>query len=82
MNNERLPLNGRKTHPLTDKSKAVLKRIAKSPVPCHEINPGIQDRLFRGMLVYIDQRKSPYKKHKGGTCDHLVITEAGIEACR
>ena len=73
------PLNGTQTHPLSSKAIEVLKNICKKPIPCSEINPGIQDRLFREGLVSYNQLISPYKKHKGGLCVHLVITHKGRE---
>ena len=66
--------------PLTAHAREVLAQIAKAPVPSVKVNPGVRDRLIRGHLVETVQLPSPYKKHKGSTCNHLQITESGREA--
>jgi hypothetical protein len=63
-----------KLNPLSDHARDVLRRL---PLPSSSINPGVADRFLRGGLATVEQLPSPYKKHKGGTCAHLVRTEAG-----
>ena len=76
------PLNGTQTHPLTIHSQRVLAQIAKAPIASLLVNPGVRDRLLRENLVEIVQLLSPYKKHKGGTCPHLQITDIGrVRSC-
>ena len=76
MNNR--PLNGVKTHPLTEHSKGVLKTLAsQGPKPAQEINNGVIDRLGREGLAEIVHLTSPYDKHRGGKCAHLQVTAAG-----
>jgi len=76
------PLNGTKTHPLSEHAKDRLREIEQAPVPTLALNPGVVDRLLRESLVEIVQLPSPYKKHKGGTCAHLRITDAGRQALK
>ena len=47
------PLNGIKTHPLSDHAKGVLERVKGSPVPCYLINPGVINRLQREGCVEV-----------------------------
>lgn len=75
--NNMKPLNGNKTHPLTEFARQELKRISQAPVPSQTVNPGVINRLLRGNLIQLVQLPSPYKKHKGKNCEHLQITEAG-----
>lgn len=77
-----LPLNGNKTHPLSDFARGVLRDLASAPKPRQEINAGVVDRLMRESLVEIVDLPSPYKSHKGGACAHLKITDAGRVAAR
>jgi|WetSurMetagenome_2_1015567.scaffolds.fasta_scaffold157851_2 hypothetical protein len=70
------PLNGTKTHPLTEAAKKVLREIARAPMPRQEVNPGVADRLCREALVEDRDLPSPYKTRKG-MVKHLAITEAG-----
>lgn len=72
------PLNGNKTHPLTDFAKAALSQIAKKPVPRQEINPGVVNRLLQESLVELIELPSPYKKNKGEKIAFLKITRLGI----
>lgn len=71
------PLHGTKTHPLSEHSKEVLRELLKRPKPLKEINAGVYNRLARGGWVYVTDYTSPYKKHKGGTCPHLILNEQG-----
>lgn len=73
------PLNGTKTHPLTDAARAALRMLEHGAMPSQEFNPGIVDRLTRGDLVEIVQRESPYKTRSGNIA-HLRITDAGRAA--
>ena len=75
---ERLPLNGKKTHPLSAHALEELRNIARAPEPKSGVNPGVVDRLTREDLVEVVDLPSPFKAHKGGTCPHLRITDAGI----
>jgi len=75
----RKPLNGERTHPLSQHALSTLRRIAVAPVPRQEVNPGVANRLEREELVRGLQLKSPYASRKG-TVEHLEITEAGRSA--
>ncbi len=75
-----VPLNGEKTHPLTDRAKEKLREIQLSPLPEQEINPGVRNRFFRESLVEYVMLPSPYKKHKGANIRFLQITDAGRSA--
>jgi hypothetical protein len=59
-----LPLNGTKTHPLTDHAREQLLDIAAKPVP-------------RQCLVSEVMLTSPFKAHKGKSIAHLQITTDG-----
>jgi hypothetical protein len=61
----RRPLNGTKTHPLSDHAKGVLEVLAARPLLKHLINPGVRNRLAREELAAI-------------VGDDLVITQAGL----
>lgn len=78
------PLNGTKTHPLSEHAIGELRDIAAAPVPRQAVNPGVANRLLREELVEQVQLPSPFKSHHGrhgkGTCIHLRITDAGREA--
>jgi hypothetical protein len=82
------PLNGTKTHPLTEHGRAALVRLLQGPMPAQEINAGVVNRLTRGAssewLARTVWLPSPYKSHKGKTIIHLEITDAGKRAlpCR
>ena len=73
----RTPLNGTKTHPLTEVAKEALREIARSPVPRTRINPGLVNRLRRGELVESVMLPSPFKTHKGREIEHLAISDKG-----
>lgn len=70
-------LNGGQTRPLTAHARAELAQLARAPVPRCSINPGVVDRLTREGLAELRDLPSPFAAHRGGTCQHLVITEAG-----
>lgn len=74
------PLNGKKTHPLSDHAKGVLRELMNGPIVMREINPGVMNRFKREDLVEVVQLPSPYKSHKGADTDWVRITEAGKAA--
>jgi len=77
--NEIKPLNGTKTHPLSDFAREVLRSLCVSAKPCQQVNPGVVNRLMRENLIEIVQLPSPYKKTKGNI-SHMKITKAGRAA--
>lgn len=74
------PLNGEKTHALSEHALAELRDIADKAVPRSAVNPGVADRLLRGALVEEVQAVSPYRTHKGKLIAHLQLTELGRQA--
>lgn len=67
-----------KLKPLTPHARGVLRGLANlGPAPSREINPGVVDRFHREGLTVTVNLPSPYKSHKGRTCAHEQITEAG-----
>lgn len=77
-----LPLNGTKTHPLTHHAYAALERMAQAPVPSHEINAGVSNRLEREALGEWVDLPNPYpsSQRRNPTCPHMRITDAGRQA--
>jgi hypothetical protein len=76
----RTSLNGGQTRPLTEHGRAALRRILEEKyVPTVSLNVGVVDRLHRGGYIKEVQYLSPFKVHKGGTCPHVKLTEAGME---
>jgi hypothetical protein len=73
------PLNGTKTHELSEHALEELRNLARAPMPTMQINPGVVNRLQREELAEVVQLPSPFKAHKGGTCNHLQITDKGRE---
>lgn len=73
------PLNGENSHPLSAHAIAELKDIAVAPVPRCGVNPGVANRLLREALVESAPKRSPFKTHKGGNIEHLVLTQAGMD---
>lgn len=71
------PLNGTKTHPLSDHAREVLRAISVKPIPRLEVNPGVVNRLMRGALVELNMIPSSQKMHNGRDVLHLCITDAG-----
>jgi len=55
-----LPLNGKRTHPLSPLAKACLSQIEKGPVPAQDLNPGVVNRLLREGTVELVTLPSPY----------------------
>jgi hypothetical protein len=74
-----LPLNGTKTHKLTAFALRVLTVIKNEPIPVHEVNPGVRNRLEREMLVKTIKLPSPYKTHKQKEIPFYAITAAGLK---
>lgn len=70
------PLNGTRTHPLSEKAKDALRGLLAHPQPSQEYNPGVVNRLLREALVELVDLPSPYRTRKGNV-SHLQITEAG-----
>src|ERR1044072_1501777 len=75
-----LPLNGTKTHPLSQHALSKLLSAARKPFPFQDLNPGVRDRLLREDLVEIVQLPSPFKAHRGATIAHVKIPDAGRAA--
>lgn len=75
-------LNGGETRPLTEASRLALADIANAARVRQSVNPGVADRLLRGGLVESKQLLSPFKTHRGGLVEHLVITTAGLDELR
>ena len=75
------PLHGEKTHPLTQHARMVLAALAKDgPRPSLEINHGVVNRFHREGLTETVMLPSPYLSHRGGTCPHERVTDAGRAA--
>lgn len=79
------PLNGSKTHPLTEAALSALAMLRDGPMPSQGFNAGIVNRLQRGDLAKIVDLPSPYRTHrrKDGyvkSISHLEITDAGRAA--
>ena len=75
------PLNGTKTHPLTEHARLQLASLRNGPRPCNVFNAGTVDRLKRNEppLVELVDLPSPYPSHKGRRISHLKITAAGLK---
>ncbi len=41
------PLNGERTHPLSDAARKVLHDMLRAPIPRPDVNPGVANRLLR-----------------------------------
>lgn len=75
------PLNGTKTHPLTNHALGILDQLNRhGPMPQQEINSGVVNRFHRESLTETVLMKSPYATHKGKDIDFEQITEAGRAA--
>jgi hypothetical protein len=74
-----LPLNGTKTHPLTDHARKVLRDLSSGPLPRQALNPGVINRLLREDLIECRMGPSPYKT-KPGEREYAHITDAGRAA--
>lgn len=75
-----LPLNGTRTHKLSEHAQAKLREIASAPVPRQAVNPGVVNRLLLEELVEKVMLPSPYLTHAGKPMEHLRITNAGLRA--
>lgn len=71
------PLNGTRTHPLSEHALDVLTRLKTAPMPCARINPGVMNRLHREYFIVDVMLKSPFKTTPDKTM-HCKITKAGI----
>jgi hypothetical protein len=74
------PLNGTKTHPLSQHAIGVLRELRRGPVVCQDINAGVQNRFLRdplGALAEFVNLPSPFRTHKGKLIPHMQITQAG-----
>lgn len=71
------PLNGTKTHPLTQHAVAALRSLTMGPLPAQTINPGVINRLMRSSLIEIVSMPSPYGTGRGKSIQHAKITEQG-----
>ena len=71
------PLNGVKTHPLSEHALASLDDLQAGPRPAAQFNPGVVNRLMREDLVEVVDLPSPFKTHKGRAIPHLRITDSG-----
>lgn len=74
---KRPPLNGTRTHPLTQSAINALRTLRERPFPRQQFNPGVANRLEREDLAIEVSLPSPYATHKGKRIAHLQITEAG-----
>lgn len=73
-----LPLNGTKTHPLSEHALAALRKLKAGPYPAREFNPGIVNRLLREGCVELVNMPSPYKTRKGLVTYIRLITPADV----
>lgn len=79
----RLPLNGKRTHPLSAHALAALTDLAThGPQPSATINPGVINRLWREDLIELVDLPSPYASHRGRPLQHARITTAGKAALK
>jgi len=69
------PLNGTKTHPLSEHARSAIKSLAHGPSPACEFNPGVVDRLLRESYIELVVLPSPYKTRKGNI-QHLRLIVA------
>lgn len=76
------PLNGTKTHPLTQHAYAALEKLLKGPLPRQDFNAGVSNRLEREDLVEVIMEANPYptSQKRFPKIEHLKITEAGRAA--
>ena len=76
------PLNGSKTHPLTEHGWRALSLLSTSAkMPAQMLNPGVVNRLLREGLVEIYPAPTPYPTRKGNIL-WLQINPAGREKIR
>lgn len=63
--------------PLSQHARGELNHVARSPVPCSSINPGVCRRLLADGLAEIVNLKSPFPTHNGSPIQHLRATGKG-----
>lgn len=68
----------KKPRPLSRHALAELANIIRKPEPCVGINPGVRHKLTGEGLAEIVELPSPFAAHKGGNCQHLKATKAGV----
>lgn len=73
------PLNGEKTHPLSEHATMKLRELSIAPQPTLLINPGVVNRFLRDELAEIVQLPSPYKSHAGRNTNFMQITQIGLD---
>ncbi len=79
-----LPLNGTKTHPLSEHAWSALGGLVRGPRPAQEVNPGVINRLEREGMAERMLALSPYPSHKkiNHRISWLRITLAGLSKLR
>jgi hypothetical protein len=71
------PLNGEKTHPLTDHAIGVLRELRLSPIPRFRLNPGVVNRLLRESLVEHVWASNDKSRNVTKEIEYIRITDAG-----
>lgn len=66
--------------PLSEHAITELGSLSCGPLPTSTVNPGVVRRLTLDGLAAIEERRSPFKTHRGRNVSHLVITPEGIAA--
>lgn len=69
-------------NPLSDHAKKLLRSMLERALPAKEVNAGVRNKFGREGLIHYCERKSPYAVHRGGTCQHIALTEKGIELAK
>lgn len=72
------PLNGTKTHPLTEHGWRALEMLFRGAVPAQVINAGVVNRLLREDLAELYLAPTPYRTRKGNI-SWLRITQTSFE---
>ena len=68
--------------PLSDHAKKLVRSMLEKALPVKEVNAGVRDKLHREGLIHYCERRSPYAVHRGGTCQHIALTEKGTTLAR
>lgn len=76
------PLNGSRTHPLSEHAIRALQSLSHAPRPTQEFNAGVINRLLREALVTIEDVPSPYATGRGKRIPFATITAAGHAALK
>lgn len=76
------PLNGEKTHPLSQHAIGKLRELALGPMPSLRLNPGVINRFMCEDLAELFQGPSPFPSHKGRNTQFIRITLAGLARLR